>query len=331
MSALNADADADAKSTAAAQPAVQTFVKDTLVNGLPVRQECVRVDAQTFAVERGALTIVRPEDEWFDDVTDAPRVVAALRDSGVKADLFTFWQRIPHHAQAHAYATEQEGWAVLAVSTYDHWWNHQIKSRVRSQIRKAQKEGRVVKEVPFDDEFVRGMTEIFNESPVRQGRRFWHYGKDFDTVKAQFSRFTYRERMIGAYFNDTLVGFVMLANAGRFALAGQIIASLHHRDKQPNASLVAKAVELCQEQGLDHLVYGYWTEDSLSEFKRRCGFEPVQVPRYHVSLSWKGSVALRCGLHHGWKHWIPERIKQPLKQARRAWNERQAPADAPAG
>ena len=60
---------------------------------------------------------------------------------------------------------------------------HQIKSRVRNQIRKAEKEGLVVKEVPYDDDFVRGMTAIFNESPVRQGRPFWHYGKSFETVK----------------------------------------------------------------------------------------------------------------------------------------------------
>ena len=36
----------------------------------------------------------------------------------------------------------------------------------------------------FDDEFITGMTRIFNETPVRQGRRFWHYGKDFDTVRS---------------------------------------------------------------------------------------------------------------------------------------------------
>jgi len=30
------------------------------------------------------------------------------------------------------------------------------------------------------------MTAIFNESPTRQGRKFWHYGKDFATVKKQF-------------------------------------------------------------------------------------------------------------------------------------------------
>src|SRR5262245_20717674 len=99
---------------------------------------------------------------------------------------------------------------MMPIGSYEAWWSRQIKSRVRNQIRKAEKEGLVVRECPYDDEFVRGMTAIFNESPVRQGRRFWHYGKDFATVKEQFSRFVYREDMIGAYLGDELIGVMML-------------------------------------------------------------------------------------------------------------------------
>ena len=39
------------------------------------------------------------------------------------------------------------------------------------------------------------MTAIFNEAAIRQGRPFWHYGKDFETVKRQFSRYLAREHM----------------------------------------------------------------------------------------------------------------------------------------
>ena len=45
------------------------------------------------------------------------------------------------------------------------------------------------------------------------------------------------------------MGFMMLANAGRFGITGQIIASLKHRDKSPNNALIAKAVELCAAAG----------------------------------------------------------------------------------
>ena len=107
------------------------------------------------------------------------------------------------------------------------------------------------------------MTAIFNESPVRQGRPFWHYGKNFETVKWQFARYLHRERMIGAYFDGELVGFIMLADAGRFGITGQIISSLKHRDKSPNNALIAKAVEVCAEQKLDCLVYLFWGDGSL--------------------------------------------------------------------
>ena len=117
------------------------------------------------------------------------------------------------------------------------------------------------------------MTAIFNEAPLRQGRPFWHYGKDVETVRQQFSRYLHREHMIGAYYQDQMVGLIMLGNAGRFGLTGQIISSLHHRDKGTNNALVAKAVEVCEKLGLESLVYLFWSEDSLSEFKRRCGFE----------------------------------------------------------
>ena len=115
----------------------------------------------------------------------------------------------------------------------------------------------------------------------------------------------HRERMIGAYYEGEMIGFIMLANAGRFGITGQIISSLKHRDKSTNNALIAKAVEVCAQQGLGYLIYLFWSEDSLAEFKRRCGFEPVRVPRYWVPLTWKGRLALACGLHRGWKAMIP--------------------------
>ena len=98
-------------------------------------------------------------------------------------DLLTFWQRMPEMQAPLRVPHEWEELAVLPDRVYEHWWKNQIKSRVRNQIRKAAKDGLVVREVPYDDDFVRGMTAIFNESPVRQGRPFWHYGKEFETVK----------------------------------------------------------------------------------------------------------------------------------------------------
>jgi hypothetical protein len=166
------------------------------------------------------------------------------------------------------------------------------------------------------------MTAIFNEAPVRQGRPFWHYGKDAETVKQQFSRYIHREHLIGAYYKDEMIGLIMLGHAGRYGLTGQIISSLKHRDKATNNALLAKAVEVCEKLGLEYLVYLFWSEDSLSEFKRRCGFEKMQAPRYFVPLTMKGRMGLRTGLHRGWSAMVPQRVKAPLKRFRSAWYER---------
>ena len=44
-----------------------------------------------------------------------------------------------------------------------------------------------MRRVPFDDALVRGISRIYDETPTRQGRRFWHYGKDLDAAKARLT------------------------------------------------------------------------------------------------------------------------------------------------
>ncbi|MCL4763436.1 MAG: hypothetical protein KJ018_16965 [Burkholderiales bacterium] len=296
------------------------FEKETLVRGAPAHIRCTRIAGQTYAIENGPARIVRLEDEWYEDVADPAGTIAALSGArGVDADLFTFWQRMPETKPRFDFHVEWEEIAVLPVQDHAQWFEHRIKSRVRNQIRKSAKEGLVVREVAYDDDFVRGMTAIFNESPTRQGRPFWHYGKDFSTVRRQFSRFIHRERMIGAYLGEELVGFMMLANAGRFALVGQLLSSLHHRDRLPNQALMSKAVEVCADWGLPYLIYLFWTDDTLAEFKRRCGFERVLVPRYWIPLSSRGRLALRLGLHRGVSAALPPAARSALKRLRSRW------------
>ncbi len=315
------------------QTSLQLFNKDILIKGQPGQIECVEILGQTFTVTRGPVTVISLEDEWYEDLRDPEAVVAALKEqTDITPDVLTFWQRLPDITPKFRYHQEWEEIAVLSSKSYADWWNNQIKSRVRSQIRKAEKEGVVVRETSYDDDFVRGMTAIFNEAPVRQGRRFWHYGKDFETVKRQFSRCLYREHMIGAYYRDEMIGLIMLGNAGTFGLTGQIISSLKHRDKPTNNALVAKAVEVCEKLGLEHLVYLFWSDDSLSEFKRRCGFEKTRVPRYYVPLTAKGRLGLKVGAHRGLNAMIPKPIKGQLKKLRSSWYEFATPSTgAPPG
>ena len=112
-------------------------------------------------------------------------------------------QRLPELKPEYDLHLEFESVAALPITSYEHWWKKQVKGTTRNMVRKSQKAGVEVRETAFDDEFVEGMVKIFNETPLRQGRQFWHYGKDFETVKEQFSRYLFREDMVGAYFKTS--------------------------------------------------------------------------------------------------------------------------------
>ena len=276
-------------------------------------------------IEEGIFPkIVRIADEWYEDVKEPESIIKGLYKEKIKADIFTFWQRLPDTEPMHDYYHELEYIAALPIKSYDEWWKKQIKSRTRGLIRKALKNGVVIKESEFDDNFVKGMTDIFNETPVRQGKPFWHYGKDFNTIKHEFSRYLYRESLIGAYYENQLIGFIMLGNAGRYALTGQIISKIENRNLAPNNALIAKAVEICEIRKIPNLVYFFWSDGNLSEFKRRCGFEKVGLPRYYIPLTLKGKMALKMNLHHGTKGLLPQNIVNYLKNIRKRWYERKS-------
>jgi len=285
-----------------------------------MRLNCLEIDGQTYCVTGSLLKVARLEDEWYEDVTDPHSVLAELSDAAERPDIFTFWQRVPETQPRFSYYQEWESLAVLPVKTFADWWTKQIKGTTRNMIRKSQKAGVEVREVTFDDEFVRGMVDIFNESPVRQGFPFWHYGKDFETVKREFSRFLFREDLIGAYYQDELIGFAMLADAGRYGMIGQFLAKLKHRDKATNNALMAKTVEVCEKRQLPYLVYTTWAETSLVAFKRHSGFQEMKVPRYFVPVTLTGKLALKLGLHRRLRELLPPALKKPLKDLRKRWH-----------
>jgi hypothetical protein len=197
-------------------------------------------------------------------------------------------------------------------------------------LTKADKKGVLVRPATFDDDFIRGMVAIFNESPVRQGRPFWHYGKDFDTVKREFSKYLYREELFGAYIDQELVGFIFLIDAGHIAMLGQIISMIRHRDKSPNNALIAKAVNVCATRKVPFLAYASWpAAGSLRDFKKHNGFECVEVPRYYVPLTLKGSLALKLKLHRGASARIPESVLSRLKEFRAQFYGRRYKSSTP--
>ncbi len=283
----------------------------------------MEINGVKIIVEGKFLRIAKPhawpQQEWFEDVSSPEMLINELQKAKLCPDILTFWQRLPDTQPRYSYPMELDAVAALPIKSYSYWWEKQIDRVARNKARKAEKKGVIVKPATFDDRFIQGMTSIFNETPIRQGRRYLHYGKDFETVKREFSRFLFREEIFGAYLGEELVGFIMLANAGKYAFLGQIISKIAHRDLAPTNALLAKAVERCAQKGFPYLVYAYWLDDSLGDFKRSNGFQKFDLPRYFVPLTKKGKLALKLGLHRGWKRAVPKRIRSPLKKLRAHW------------
>jgi hypothetical protein len=279
----------------------------------------MEINGNRILIEGKIPRIARLEQEWYEDIEDPKTLINELSRREPRPDILTFWQRLPDTEPKYSYTMEPDSIAALPIKSYSFWWEKQIERKARNKVRKAQKKDVTVRIAPFDDTFVRGMTSIFNETPIRQGRRFLHYGKDFETVRRQFSRFLFREEIFGAYLGKELVGFIMLADAGRYTFLGQIISKIACRDLAPNNLLLAKAVERCAEKGVPYLAYALWLDDGLGDFKRSNGFQKFDLPRYFVPLTCKGRLALKLGLHRGWKEAVPKHLRKPLKKLRRRW------------
>src|SRR5262249_11909303 len=245
---------------------------------------------------------------------------ARFRQHGGKADVFCFSQRIPEISPKFDYPLHWDNAAALSVSSYSQWWEN-LSQETRRNVRLASKRGLVVSAVSFSDKVARGIMGIYNECPFRQGRRFWHYGKDFETVKRDNATYAGRSQFIAAYAGSELVGFIKMVYVDKLASIMQILSKVAHQDKKPTNALIAKAVEICAEKGVSQLVYCKYVyhqnyQDALTEFKRRNGFKQVNLPRYFVPLTLKGRFAISLKLQLGLTEMLPQGIVGTLLEAR---------------
>ena len=66
------------------------------------------VAGMAVEVSGSLLKTARLSEEWYEDLEDPQAFVAEMKRSGIRADLFTFWQRLPRTEPRHGYATEPE-------------------------------------------------------------------------------------------------------------------------------------------------------------------------------------------------------------------------------
>jgi|CXWL01.1.fsa_nt_gi hypothetical protein len=266
------------------------------------------------------------DEYWLqaDILPDPNQVLERLRNVDPKPDLFTFVQRVPDREPRFKFFMEWDNVAAIPISSHDTWFREQISSASRRNIRTSEKKGVVVRADPFDEKYIHGVMSIFNESPVRHGRPYWHYGKDFEAVHAENGTYRERSTFLGAYLKDEMIGYMKIVWDTRSAAIMQILSKTEFLDKRPNNALLSEAVRLCSDRGINYLlyerfVYGNKGEDSLTRFKESNGFIRMDLPRYYVPLTFKGSIALKLRLHGDLKNLVPQWLYRRLLDFRDKW------------
>lgn len=237
-------------------------------------------------------------------------------------DILTFLQHPLLTGIRYDLPAEPYNLAVIPVSTFDHWWTKQVDAKTRNMVRKAEKKGVETCETPLTDELLGAIHAIYNETPIRQGRRFPHYGMTPERVKETTETFPTRSIYIATRCEGKIIGFAKMVTEGNdYACLISILSLVSHRDHAPMNALIAGAVKACAERQIGHLAYGCFqygnkTHDSMLDFKKNNGFQRIDVPRYFILNTIRGELAYFLGLHRRLNDFIPESIASPLRKIR---------------
>ncbi len=313
----------------ASGPQAPARAMEVSVRGRWIKVPAVQISGQTIVVRGSRIRIASLHDEdWTAaSVANPADCIQALRErrAEINADIFYFSQKEPDNEPHYDYPLEMRSLAVANVPSVEAWWQ-KISHGTRCNIKQAKKRGVDVRLQDFNDDLVRGIMCIQNQNPIRQGRRFYHYGKTFDEVKRDHGSYLDSCDFICAYHGQELLGFLKLIYRGEVASIMQINSKLERQYLRPTNALLQKAAEICASKGVRYLIYGefnYWNkrESTLRDFKLRNGFEEMLVPTYYVPLTPWGWFCVRTRLYRGPFGILPTGAINTMLNLRRKWYE----------
>ena len=286
------------------------------------------IDGKTLVITGRWLKVFAVHDEqWLETELEDPEVcVKTLKEQrrrGLRADIFTFTQKPSAAIPKHKYLMEWDSLAVARTSSFKEWWE-KLPQETRKNVRRSLKRGVVIEVRNFDADLVKGISEVNNDSPMRQRERNIYYGRSLEQVKKDYSAFVERSDFICAYAGSEMIGFLKLVYRGNVASILNFTPKGSQSDKRPANALIAKAVELCEAKGVSYLTYGKYNygnkgDSPLREFKIRNGFEELLVPRFYVPLTNRGRVCLALKLHRGLLGLLPQSWISIAIRAREKW------------
>ena len=232
-----------------------------------------------------------------------------LADRGI--DVFTFVERkwcCTLNDQPKGWAKTKKDIGILKVPPYDSWLQS-VGKKTRNMIRKAEKSGVKTEVIELNEQLVKGIWNIYNETPIRQGRAFPHYGLTLQEVDGN-SHAAKNCTWIASYLEGEVVGFIQLMHGDNVAVIAQILSLQKYWDKAINNALVAKTVEFCASKKVPWIIYGgMGNHPSLDKFKESNCFSKLTLTRYYVPLTRKGKVTTSLGLYKNKKDLVPNSLK----------------------
>lgn len=272
-------------------------------------------ELNTLAIrKKGIVKIAKyaEQHEYIQDFIPSESFNEKLAVRGI--DIFTFIERkwcCPISTPSSRWRRTEDNIALLNIGSYDDWWQG-IGKKTRNMVRKGEKSGVKMEVVEPSEKLAEGICKIYNETPIRQGRAFPHYGQTLESVKGMvFS--SQKSTFIGAFLEGELGGFIQLFYGDNIAIISQILSLQKFWDKAVNNCLVAKAVEICSGNNNCWLMYGrIGNHPSLDKFKESNGFIKFTLTRYYIPLTGKGRIAVKLGLHRELKDAVPQSLKNRL-------------------
>ena len=252
------------------------------------------------------IASVRGEEMMESELDNPELFIKSLeidRGRTLKADIFTFTQKLPSIQPKYPFFMEWESVAAVHLVRFKEWWEN-LPQETRKNVRRSHKRNVTVRIREFDDDLIESIRRVNDDSPLRQGVRNAYYGRSFDETKKLYGEFTGRSDFICAHLDHEIIGFLHLIYRGNVASILNLTTMPSHFDKRPANSLLAAAMQICEAKGISYVTYGLFNygnkrDSPLRDFKVRCGFEEILVPRYFIPLTSWGALCIKAKLHRG--------------------------------
>ena len=288
----------------------------------------IEIDDDTLIVTGKKLKIakIRGEEMREKEIEDPELYLTVLKNGKnqiLRADVFTFAQKLPVTKPKHLYPMEWESIAAIPLISFKQWWEG-LPQETRKNVRRSQKRGVVLSIRRLDPDVVEGIRGVNDDSPMRQGMKNAYFGMTSEETAKRYGEFEGRCDFICAYSEEEMIGFLHLVYREDVAAILNITVKPSQFDKRPANALIAKAVEICESRGISYLTYGNYNygnkrDSPLREFKIRNGFEEVLTPRYFVPLTTWGRLCMMLNLHRGLIGILPPSVIATGLRARALW------------